>query len=65
MSFRTIVCEKCSNLVELIFFTNTCECGTDYNKFGDMLADRSQWGYETGESVSSILAIDREGRSLR
>lgn len=39
--------------VELVCdaFTNTCDhCGADYNFAGQMLAPRSQWGEETGES---------------
>ena len=40
-------------------FTNTCgECYTDYNMSGQVLAPREQWGEETGESVSDILAAD-------
>jgi len=30
-------------------FTNTCDCGADFNWHGARLADRSQWGEETGE----------------
>lgn len=30
-------------------FTNTCECGADYNSSGQLLAPREQWGEETGE----------------
>lgn len=30
-------------------FTNTCDCGRDYNFAGSLLAPRSQWGEETGE----------------
>ena len=40
-------------------FTNTCDvCQADYNGSGSRLADRSQWGEETGESVSDILSVD-------
>jgi hypothetical protein len=40
-------------------FTNTCpDCGTDYNGSGQQLADRSQWGEETGEHLSDILRIE-------
>lgn len=40
-------------------FTNTCpECENDYNWAGQLLASRSQWGEETGESLSDILSID-------
>lgn len=40
--------------------TNTCEkCGRDYNIGGQLLAPRYQWGEETGETLSEILASDR------
>lgn len=48
----------CGLTVELHGFTNTCECGTDYNMSGQELAPRSQWGEETGESVADILSVD-------
>jgi hypothetical protein len=49
----------CGTHVELHGFTNTCDrCNRDYNSSGQLLAPRSQWGEETGESVSDILAID-------
>lgn len=45
-----IKCSACKNgEVCLANFTNTCECGADYNMSGSRLADRSQWGEETGE----------------
>jgi hypothetical protein len=48
----------CGHIIELATFTNTCEkCGRDYNMSGQELAPRSQWGEETGESVSDILSI--------
>lgn len=48
----------CGALVMLEGFTNTCEgCGRDYNSAGQMLADRSQWEYETGEHPADILRI--------
>jgi hypothetical protein len=48
----------CGTQVELNRFTNTCiGCGTDYNSAGTALASRSQWGKETGESLSDILMI--------
>ena len=52
-----IECE-CGRGVECIGFTNTCDCGRDYNMSGELLAPRSQWGEETGESVADILAVD-------
>lgn len=39
----------CGLEVELDRFTNTCECGRDYNMSGELLAPREQWGEETGE----------------
>ncbi len=53
-------CDRCGAKVWLTGFTNTCDCGADYNRGGDLLAPRSQWGYETGESVSDILAVDAD-----
>jgi len=50
------VCD-CGREVVLSGFTNTCECGTDYNQSGQLLAPRSQWGCETGESLTDILNI--------
>lgn len=37
---RTVICRN---------FTNTCECGADYNSAGQRLAPRHFWGEETGE----------------
>ncbi|UCC72023.1 MAG: hypothetical protein JSV86_16895 [Gemmatimonadota bacterium] len=51
-------CDRCGRHVTLAGFTNTCECGADYNMSGQRLADRSQWGEETGESVADILSVD-------
>lgn len=49
---------RCGCEVVLDGFTNTCEgCGRDYNMSGQELADRSQWGEETGEHYSDILRI--------
>ena len=39
----------CGARVPLWDFTNTCDCGADYNFAGQRLAPRSQWGEETGE----------------
>ncbi len=52
-----LVCQ-CKREVVCFGFTNTCVCGRDYNMSGQLLAPRSQWGAETGESVSDILRID-------
>ena len=40
---------ECGEEVYLTSFTNTCECGADYNMSGQRLAPREQWGAETGE----------------
>ncbi len=49
-------CERCDNEVDLVGFTNTCNnCEADYNLDGQLLAPRSQWGEETGESLADIL----------
>lgn len=47
----------CGREVQLDHFTNTCDCGADYNSSGSLLAPRSQWGEETGESLGDILRI--------
>jgi len=52
------LCERCGEEVELTGFTNCCSCGADYNMSGQLLAPRSQWGWETGESVADILMAD-------
>jgi hypothetical protein len=54
-------CNHCGRDVHLHGFTNTCECGADYNMSGQELAPREQWGEETGESVSDILSADADG----
>lgn len=54
----TIIECSCGEHVALGNFTNTCHnCYSDYNMSGQLLADRSQWGEETGESLSDILSI--------
>lgn len=57
---RTVGVVKCGCGQEVYCsgFTNTCECGADYNHAGQLLAPRSQWGEETGESVADILSVD-------
>lgn len=51
----------CGETLECEAFTNTCEkCGTDYNWSGQALAPRSQWGEETGESLSDIMMADSD-----
>lgn len=48
---------RCGREIPLEHFTNTCRCGRDYNSSGQLLAPRSQWGEETGESLGDILRI--------
>ncbi len=43
---------ECGEEVYLDRFTNTCDCGADYDSNGNQLAPRSQWGEETGEHWS-------------
>lgn len=54
---KTIRCEDCGHEVLLDgSFTCTCDhCGADYNTFGQRLAPRSQWGWETGESFDACI----------
>ena len=48
-------CDVCGGDVELGDFTCECEkCGALYNWGGQRLADRSQWGEETGEHPADI-----------
>ncbi|MFJ8247337.1 hypothetical protein [Peribacillus asahii] len=48
---KKITCEECGSKVELYSsWANECSCGTEYNGFGQRLAPREEWGYETGES---------------
>ena len=54
---KEIKCE-CGHSLQLWAFTNTCNvCGSDYTRDGQLLAPRSQWGEETGESLEEILRI--------
>ena len=48
----TVVTCDCSEDVWCFDFTQTCECGADYNMSGMKLAPREQWGEETGEHWS-------------
>lgn len=52
-----IQCDGCKRHVTLHGFTNTCDCGADYNSSGQRLAPREQWGEETGEPLADILQI--------
>lgn len=51
---KEITCH-CGRKLLCSHFTNTCDCGTDYNMSGQRLAPRSQWGEETGESWVDCL----------
>lgn len=57
---KVIKCE-CGAIIQCTNFTNSCECGADYNWAGQRLAPRSQWGEETGESASDILNDEARG----
>jgi hypothetical protein len=47
---KKIECKACGREVLLYdSWANTCDCGAEYNGFGQRLAPRSQWGDETGE----------------
>lgn len=51
MSEKVITCEDCGKEVVLDnSWANQCSCGTEYNGFGQKLAPRSEWGWETGET---------------
>lgn len=54
---RPVIRCHCGREVLCEGFTNTCECGADYNSAGQLLASRSQWGEETGENLADILNI--------
>lgn len=47
----------CGEQIYLTGFTNTCNCGREYNSFGQELAPREQWGEETGEHPADIARI--------
>lgn len=47
----------CGEEIYLDLFTNSCDCGRDYNRSGQLLSPRECWGEETGESLSEILNI--------
>ena len=51
---------RCGEEVYLMNFTNTCECGIDYNMNGDQLVDRRYWGEETGECAADLNNLDGE-----
>ena len=47
--YAVLQCD-CNRHVLLQGFTNSCKCGREYNQAGQRLADRAQWGEETGET---------------
>jgi len=59
----TIKC-SCGQWVVCGGFTNTCDCGADFNWSGQQLAARSQWGEETGESAEDIIAAGNSQKCL-
>lgn len=54
---------ECGHELLCAEFTNTCKCGRDYNMSGQLLAPRSQWGWDTGESVEDILSAGHHDES--
>ena len=52
---RPVVQCVCGEEVLCMHNTNTCECGADYKMSVQRLADRSQWGQETGEHPTDVL----------
>lgn len=54
---RPVIACACGAEVLCSHFTNTCDCGRDYNMSGVQLADRSQWGEETGEHPADVARI--------
>ena len=57
---RKLIRCDCGEEVVCAYFTNPCDCGADYNMSGERLADRSQWGWETGEHPSDVARITGE-----
>ena len=57
---RGVIKCACGREVTCRVFTNTCDCGRDYNMSGSLLADRSQWGAETGEHATDVVRITGE-----
>lgn len=57
---RLLIKCDCGEEVICAQFTNTCDCGADYNMSGQRLADRRQWGAETGEHWSDVARITGE-----
>ncbi|HUW57380.1 MAG TPA: hypothetical protein VMZ92_12155 [Planctomycetota bacterium] len=57
---KSITCH-CGRVVPCFDFTNTCDCGADYNWSGMRLAPRECWGEETGETAAEILMAEAGG----
>jgi hypothetical protein len=51
----------CGRIVTCCGFTNSCDCGRDYNWNGSQLAPRRFWGEETGESYADIVRPSAPG----
>lgn len=49
-----VECPCCGERVDLYSNEEQCKCGAIFNGFGQLLAPRSQWGEETGESLFEI-----------
>lgn len=47
----------CGRQITLSGFTNSCECGADFNSAGQRLSPRSWWGEETGEHPADIARL--------
>jgi hypothetical protein len=45
----------CGREVQCWNFTNTCQCGRDFNFAGQALCPREFWGEETGEHPSECV----------
>jgi hypothetical protein len=57
------LCNVCNQEVVLGSFTNTCNCGTEYNICGQQLASREDWGEETGETGDDFsLGLSKPGK---
>lgn len=52
---------RCGRVVYCDGFTNTCDCGRDYNWNGTLLAPRECWGEETGETADEVLRAEARG----
>jgi hypothetical protein len=57
---KVIECEKCQNEIYLQNgFANSCDgCKSEYNGFGQLLAPREEWGWETGETAADFLNME-------